>query len=194
MHRHDLLTRLSAYTPATAAEASAHRRIVQFVGDHAECFERGLTIGHVTGSAWLVDASGAKALLTHHRRLDKWLQVGGHADGDPDVLAVALREATEESGLGIIRPVSAGIFDVDVHRIPAHGDSPAHHHYDIRFLLQATGDGPLRVSDESIDLGWFTPVEVPRLDTDESVLRMNRKWAARLRSAGGSSDSSNTPG
>ncbi|MCH7719515.1 MAG: NUDIX hydrolase [Planctomycetes bacterium] len=194
MHRQDLLAKLIAYTPTTKAETRAHGRIVEFIGTHADCFERSLTVGHITGSAWLLDATGSKALLTHHRKLGKWLQLGGHADGDPDVLAVALRETTEESGLTDIRALSDEVFDVDVHRIRAHGDAPAHDHYDIRFLLQATSDDPIRISDESIDLRWFTHEEVPQLDTDESVLRMNRKWADRFPDAGNSDGSSGAMG
>ncbi|MCH7701301.1 MAG: NUDIX hydrolase [Planctomycetes bacterium] len=186
MHRQNLLAKLNAYTPTTEGESRAHGRMVEFVAAHPNCFERRLAVGHITGSAWLLDATGTKALLTHHRKLGKWLQLGGHADGDPDVLAVAVREATEESGLTDIRPLSGDIFDVDVHRIPAHGDTPAHDHYDIRFLLQATSDDPIRISDESIDLRWFTHAEVPLLDTDDSVLRMNRKWAARMAHSSGS--------
>ena len=135
MHRQNLLTKLNAYTPTTKAETRGHGRIVEFVAAHPNCFERRLAVGHITGSAWLLDATGTKALLTHHRKLGKWLQLGGHADGDSDVLAVALREATEESGLIDLRAVSDDIFDVDVHRIPAHGDTPAHDHYDIRFTV-----------------------------------------------------------
>ncbi len=177
MHRQDLLDKLNAYTPTADAEIRARQRILAFVEDHADCFERNLTIGHITGSAWLLDMTGSKVLLTHHRKLGKWLQLGGHTDGDPDVLAVALREATEESGLHDIRALSDDIFDLDVHHIPAHGDTPPHDHYDIRFLLQATTDAPISISDESLDLRWFTHDEVPHIDTDESVLRMNRKWA-----------------
>lgn len=194
MHRHDLLNKLNGYAPTAENETGAHRRIVDFVGAQADCFERSLTIGHITGSAWLVDVTGSTVLLTHHRKLGKWLQLGGHADGDPDVVAVALREATEESGLTDIRVLSDDIFDVDVHRIPGHGETPAHDHYDIRFLLQATTDDPIRISDESIALRWFTRAEVPQLDTDESVLRMNRKWAERFPDAGDSNGSSRATG
>src|SRR5215510_11521790 len=91
----------------------------QFVAANPNCFERSLQIGHVTGSAWIVDLDRTHALLTHHRKLNKWLQLGGHADGDPDILRVALREAREESNLDAIRPVSENIFDVDIHVIPA---------------------------------------------------------------------------
>lgn len=152
--------------------------MIAFVRRHPDCFERSLAIGHITGSAWILSGDGKRALLSHHRKLNKWLQLGGHADGDADVLRVALREAREESGLAGITPVSADIFDVDVHAIPARSGEPAHLHYDVRFLFRVTGDERFRVSDESHDLAWVAPDELPALGVDESVLRMHRKWLA----------------
>ena len=91
--------------------------------------------GHITGSAWVVDPAGSRLLLTHHRKLGKWLQLGGHSDGEPDTLAVALREAREESGLRV-RPISNAVLDIDIHTIPALKGEPAHLHYDVRFALR----------------------------------------------------------
>jgi 8-oxo-dGTP pyrophosphatase MutT (NUDIX family) len=149
------------------------------VAGHAECFERKLAIGHVTGSAWLVNRAGTHVLLTHHKKLDMWVQLGGHADGDADVFRVARREAQEESGLEAIEPVSAEIFDIDVHRIPARGTEPEHLHWDLRFAFRAAGGEAYRVSDESHDLAW---IEIARLETvtgEESMLRMARKWMGK---------------
>ncbi len=178
MHRRDLLDKLASYRPSEPHEQASREQMIAFVRRHPDCFERSLSIGHVTGSAWVLSADGSRALLSHHRKLNKWLQLGGHADGDAHVLRVALREAHEESGLVAIRPVSEDIFDVDVHKIPARGSEPAHLHYDVRFLFRVTGDERFRVSDESHDLAWVTPRELPALDVDESVLRMHRKWVA----------------
>ena len=147
-----------------------------FVTAHENCFERSCASGHITGSAWLLDSRQERALLTHHRKLDRWLQLGGHSDGDPDSLAVALREAREESGLAV-RPLDDSIFDLDVHLIPARGDEPAHYHFDVRFALCAD-DARFRVSDESHALRWIPIGEVDRLADDESVVRMARKWRA----------------
>ena len=121
----------------------------RFVEDNDDCFERSHRSGHITGSAWIVDLKREKVLLTHHHRLDKWMQLGGHADGDPDVLRVALREAREESGVEEIRALSESIFDVDVHEIPPRGDEPAHLHYDVRFLFEADSNLPLGITPES---------------------------------------------
>lgn len=154
------------------------QRLAAFVGAHEACFERSLQIGHVTGSAWIVDRSRAYTLLTHHGKLDKWLQLGGHADGESNVLNVALREALEESGLTSVRPITDEIFDVDIHPIPARGDEPEHFHYDIRFLLEADRGEPLQISSESKDLQWIAIERVSELTQEESVLRMVRKTLA----------------
>jgi len=176
MHREKLLQLLARHTPADAREHESLERMVAFVRGHADCFERSLTIGHITGSGWLISAYGSRALLTHHRKLNMWLQLGGHADGDSDVLAVALREAREESGLQRIEPVSTDIFDVDVHPIPARKSEPEHFHYDVRFLLRSAGCDEVIVSDESHELRWVTPEELEALDVDDSVRRMAKKW------------------
>ncbi len=96
-----------------------------FIDSHPDCFERSCQVGHITGSAWIVNRAGDRVLLTHHRKLGRWLQPGGHSDGDPDTLEVALREAREESGLDV-RALDEAIFDLDVHLIPARGHEPAH--------------------------------------------------------------------
>jgi 8-oxo-dGTP pyrophosphatase MutT (NUDIX family) len=117
-------------------------------------------------------------LLVHHRKLDKWLQPGGHADGDPDLLAVALREAREETGLTRLRAVSPEVFDVDRHWIPPRNDTPGHWHLDLRFLVEADPEEELIVSDESHDLMWVELTRVAVLNPEESMLRMVRKTVA----------------
>lgn len=176
MHRTALLNLLAAHEPYDDHEATMLRQTIAFVREHERCFERDLSVGHITGSAWLLDRSHGRVLLTFHRKLNMWLQLGGHAEGDPDVLAVAVREAHEESGLTDITPIHAGIFDVDIHPIPAHAKEPPHLHYDVRFLLEARGSDRFVVSDESHDLAWVSPEELLRFDVDDSVRRMHRKW------------------
>ena len=136
---------------------------------------RSLAIGHVTGSVWVIDRERSCALLTHHRKLDKWLQPGGHADGDPDILRVALREAREESGLEAIQAVSEQIFDIDIHTIPARGREPEHLHYDVRFLIEADRGAPLAVSEESRSLAWIPLGRIVELNPEESIARMVAK-------------------
>ncbi len=173
--RNSLFLQLDVYQPFNDYEARSLERLRRFVGEHEDCFERTLPDGHVTGSAWVVDLEREHVLLTHHVNLDKWLQLGGHADGEPDVLKVALREAREESGLQQIRPLSNEIFDVDVHEIPARGAQAAHYHYDIRFLFEADRRQTLQITAESKALAWVKITEVCKLTGEESVLRMVAK-------------------
>ncbi|MGD9637361.1 MAG: NUDIX hydrolase [Pirellulales bacterium] len=165
-------------------------RIVALVEAHADCFERTCRPGHITGAAWIVSADRHRCLLTHHRKLDRWLQLGGHADGETQIEEVALREAREESGLASfnIVPIAGALLplDLDVHQIPARFDvagnliEDAHEHHDVRFLLIAHPGQEIAASDESHEIGWFTSEEVLRLTSEESVLRMLYKAAAIL--------------
>lgn len=175
MLRSLLLRRLDRHRPLDEQEAAMTARLRRFVEEHEDCFERSLQVGHITGSAWIVDSARRFALLTHHRKLQKWLQLGGHSDGDPDTLRVSLREAQEESGLTSLRAVSGEIFDVDVHAIPARGREPDHFHYDVRFLLEADRGEPLIVSTESKSLAWVELERVAELNGERSVMRMVAK-------------------
>jgi 8-oxo-dGTP pyrophosphatase MutT (NUDIX family) len=140
------------------------------------CFQRTAFPAHFTGSALVVNADGSRVLLHHHRKLDRWLQFGGHCDGDEDILAVARREALEESGIQGLILASERPFDLDIHEIPAHGGDPVHFHYDVRFMLIAPETAAPVLSEESHDLRWFAPGELAALPLDESLRRMIRKW------------------
>jgi 8-oxo-dGTP pyrophosphatase MutT (NUDIX family) len=184
MHRRPLLVLLE---DALARQPENRERIARthrFVAAHPDCLLRSCVPGHVTGSAWIVSHDHARVLLTHHRKLGRWLQLGGHADGDPDLFAVALREAREESGLERFAtlPGDAGRLplDVDVHEIPAREAEPAHLHYDVRFLLLAEAAQELRLSDESHALRWVPWEELSGLVTEESLHRMARRARALL--------------
>ncbi len=175
MHRNYLLEKLKNYSPADAYENEMREKIISFVHQNSDCFERTLLVGHITGSAFIVNKQRTHTLLTHHHKLNKWLQLGGHSDGDFNTLNVALREAEEESGLKNIVPISENIFDVDVHEIPARKNEPTHFHYDIRFLFETDSSQPLTISSESKDLAWIPLNDIENFTTEESVLRMVRK-------------------
>jgi len=175
--REQLIAGLRAFAAAAtdARDQNLAGEFAQFAAAHADCLLRSCVPGHFTGSAWVVDSGRRRTLLTHHRKLDKWLQLGGHADGEADLDEVALREAQEESGLTGVKLVTPEIFDLDRHLIPARKDEPAHWHYDVRFLLEADPAEPLVVTSESKDLAWVELVEVARLNPEASMLRMVRR-------------------
>jgi 8-oxo-dGTP pyrophosphatase MutT (NUDIX family) len=172
MHRNPLLQLLENHKPFNQEEAQFKQQMIEFVNQNPECFERSLLIGHITGSAWIVDKSQQFTLLTHHRKLDKWFQTGGHCDGDSDVLNVALKEAREETGLTDIQAISTNIFDIDIHEIPERKGVPTHLHYDVRFLLKADMNEPLIISSESSDLAWVELSKVSQLNDSQSIMRM----------------------
>ena len=169
------LLRAHAVQPLDPHEAAMTADTIRFVEEHADCLLRSCAPGHLTGSAWIVSPDRTRTLLTHHHKLDKWQQLGGHADGDPDLLAVALREAREESGLTRLRVVVAAIFDLDRHSIPARKSDPEHYHYDLRFMIEADPAEPLTISSESKDLAWVEIARVTALNPEESMARMVRK-------------------
>ena len=173
------LAAFDRYAAKHPKEASTVAQFRAFARAHADAAERTLAIGHLTGSAWLVDACGTRVLLTHHKKLGRWLQLGGHADGDVDLARVALREAEEESGLRDL-VVEPELFDLDRHWIPARGVEPGHWHYDARFVVRATGSEDFVVGEESHDLAWRDVADIA-VDpaSDDSLRRMARKWLAR---------------
>jgi 8-oxo-dGTP pyrophosphatase MutT (NUDIX family) len=122
-----------------------------------------------------------QVLLTHHKKLGRWLQLGGHSDGHPLTWEVALREAYEESGLGFLKlygspqPTVYLPFDVDAHRIPARGAEAAHIHYDLRYVVFGDSSAPLTITSESHDLRWVSMDEVALLSDEPSLLRMVHK-------------------
>jgi len=177
MHREPVLTLLRAHALRVLDphEAAMTADTIRFVTERADCLLRSCAPGHLTGSAWIVSPDRRRTLLTHHRKLDKWLQLGGHAEGEGDLLAVAGREAREESGLARVHAITPEIFDVDRHWIPPRKTDPGHYHYDLRFMFEADPDEPLAISSESKDLAWVELTQVTTLNPEESMARMVRK-------------------
>lgn len=162
---------IDTYQPADSAQQQEKQRVLNFIDEHPDCLNRSCLTGHLTASALVVDENGNRFLLHHHRKLRRWLQFGGHCDGDGNLVHVAWREAVEESGIESLA-IAPEIVDVDIHRIPNHETVPEHLHLDVRFLIYApTGEVP-RISEESDEIRWFTPEDLASIHADESVERL----------------------
>lgn len=170
-----LIKLLANYHSPNQHQQDCKQKMREFLGSSNNCFSRENQSGHFTASAFVINKQGDKFLLMHHAKLDKWVQLGGHCDGDPDILSVAIKEAQEESGCLKIRPISPTIFDLDIHSIPAIANIAPHRHYDVRFLLQIDDSSLLKSNAESKELKWFSAKD-PLPTESISVIRMKNKW------------------
>src|SRR5512143_1358068 len=173
--REALLRALDTYRGAEPGDEEAVSRFRKFLA-RDDPFRREDPEGHVTASAVVV-RPGNEFLLVFHRKLDRWLQPGGHVEaGDATLFDTAVREAREETGISDFEaPLGDSILDLDVHAIPAFGDDPAHFHYDVRFLLTVGGSGA-----PGPGTRWFPFAAVGPADTDGSLVRAVGKAAIRL--------------
>ena len=184
--RSRILRMLAAHQPADAAEERAIQLMTRMIAAHPRILSRRCQPGHITASALILHAASGRALLHYHKRLDRWLQVGGHADDEGDLAAVALREAREETGLPDLRfsrpGASARPIDCDAHVIPAAGEAPRHLHLDFRYLLWTRQPENLRPAPgESTRFRWLSVDEALALEgVDEGLKRLLRKARRQL--------------
>lgn len=174
MNRSHLIEQLENYQSFDLQEEDMRARMEKFVKQYENCFERSLLIGHVTGSAWVVNQKRTKVLLIHHAKLQKWLQPGGHCDGNANVYEVALTELLEETGLSPIDHIKS-IFDVDIHIIPERKGVPEHEHFDVRYLFEIDEKQPIIQNHETNGIQWIEISKVGQLTAELSVLRMVEK-------------------
>lgn len=169
---------LDAFSPADAVEA-AHKGAMLDLLRVADPFARDHFVpGHFTASAFVLSPDGQHLLLIFHEKFRRWLQPGGHVEpDDPDIIAAAIREVAEETGVTDLSVVG-GIFDVDVHDIPARKGEPAHQHFDVRVLLRAHNSS-IAAATDALDARWIPLPEIHLVETDESVMRAVRKLANR---------------
>lgn len=175
MNRELLVQALRAYQTTYREEQPFREQFLELL-QHPRSFHRDHLPGHITGSAWILSEDRSHVLLTLHTKLGKWLQPGGHADGDENVARVAHRELEEETGLTNVTQLIPTFFDIDIHLIPARKEFPQHLHYDLRFLFEAPIDAPLVITRESRDLKWIHVSKLDRLvESSPSVMRMASK-------------------
>lgn len=172
----DLLRQeLSAYQSSFEEEQKFKQPMIELL-TFPDCFERSLLHAHFTASVWVVDATFSFALLTHHAKLDRWLQLGGHADGMENLRAVSQKELEEESGLTGAKLYADAIFDIDIHKIPERKGAPEHDHYDVRFLYVGDMAEAIRKNHESNEVAWKPFDSIPLLcNRNDSILRMIAK-------------------
>lgn len=173
---------IGGYSPEKARDHDMWSRLGRFCASEPRAFDRDPATGHVTASAFVLSADMSSVLLTHHAKLDRWLQLGGHCDGISDAPFVAQKEAYEESGLSRLEMLSQQVFDVDIHEIPASPKECAHLHYDVRFLFRAAA-GEIQVSHESHALEWVPVDRLEERTTAPSVLVLREKLPGFLRGA-----------
>jgi 8-oxo-dGTP pyrophosphatase MutT (NUDIX family) len=169
-----LLAQLRVYEPADAAEAGHRAAMVDLLTYGADPFARGHFMpGHITASCYIVDGAG-RLLLHHHKRLDRWLQMGGHVEGDETPELAALREGREESGLDDLEAVQ--LLDLDIHAIPAGRGEPDHDHFDVRYLARTARPEGISIDRaESNDLAWVELDRAAELMPGPESLRVIRK-------------------
>lgn len=180
MHRKELLQLLKDYQPRFMDEMGFVTRSLSYIEQHEDCFYRELWPAHVTGSAWVVNPDRSRVLMMHHKKLNQWFQPGGHADGDADIVRVALKETEEETGISAedIKLVDGSIFDVDIHSIAPYGNDPEHEHIDVRFLLEVDDSIAVPGNDESHEVLWIDLLNVSHYNRNRSTYRMLEKTRA----------------
>lgn len=177
MHRQAALALLKSYEPLDDRDGKTRDQTIAFIEAHEDCLMRTCLTGHLTASAFVLNPQRDSLLLLHHRKLDRWLQPGGHADGDADLLKVAIREVEEETGLPA-RALMSKLFDIDIHEIPARKSDPAHLHFDFRFALESSSSA-ININDESFDARWISLQDVESFTSEPSIVRMVHRWRTR---------------
>lgn len=172
------LTVARAEVAGAGGPQPVQHRILAFIDEHEDALLRSCRPGHLTGSAMLVDAPAERCVLLLHAKLGRWLQPGGHADGEGDLAEVALREAAEETGLAGLT-VDRPALDLDIHRVDPPEDAP-HDHLDVRYLVRAPAGSEPTSNHESHEVRWVPFAELGEYDPDEGLVRLAAAARARL--------------
>lgn len=159
-----------SFTPSDDQQRAIQARLLAFVDAHPDALARSCVDGHLTGSALVVDHRAERVLFLLHRKAGRWLQPGGHADGDANLAAVARREAEEETGIAGLAVVVPAV-DLDIHQVAFVGEVP-HLHLDVRFVVLAPEGAQVHGNHESDALRWVTVDQLDQLDLDAGTHRL----------------------
>ena len=184
----EIYEQIKAYRPWNEQERQDQVLILEFLRKNSDAFYRTNLLAHMTASAWVVNPQRSKVLMVYHRLYDSWSWAGGHADGEEDLLAVALREVREETGVQRLRPVTEEIYSLEVLTVDGHEKHgryvPRHLHLNVTYLLEAEEDQPLRVCEaENSGVAWFSLADALSASTEPwFVERIYKKLNEKLNS------------
>lgn len=185
MSREDVIRKIGEYEPANEQETEDKALMLSWLEHNDDAFSRENAIAHVTVSGWVVNKDRSKVLMVYHNIYDSWSWLGGHADGETDLLSVAVKEVKEESGLAEVHPVSEDIMSLEVLTVDGHEKKgryvSSHLHMNVTFLLEADSESVLSIkADENSDVAWFTPEEALGKSTEPwFVERIYKKLLAK---------------
>ena len=184
----EIYEQIKAYRPWNEQERQDQVLILDFLRKNSDAFYRTNLLAHMTASAWVVNPQRSKVLMVYHRLYDSWSWAGGHADGEEDLLAVALREVREETGVQRLRPVTEEIYSLEVLTVDGHEKHgryvPSHLHLNVTYLLEAEEDQPLRICEaENSGVAWFSLADALSASTGPwFVERIYKKLNEKLNS------------
>lgn len=166
------LEEIKSYQPFNEQEASDKQAMLSFLASHLDAYSRENLSGHMTASCWILNQTHDKVLFAFHNLYQSYAWLGGHADGEEDLLKVALKEAKEESGLSNVKPISKEIFSLEILSVEGHIKKekyvPSHLHYNLTYLLEADENETLSIkSDENSSLAWFSFDEALKVSKEE---------------------------
>ena len=182
-----IIEEIKKYRPCNAQEQRDQTLILDFLEKNGDAFLRSNLLAHMTASSWIVNPERTKTLMVYHNLYDSWSWTGGHADGETDLLSVALREAREETGIEHVRPLSPEIFSLEVLTVDGHEKRgeyvPSHLHMNVTYLLEAEESDTLRIcKEENSGVAWFTLEEALKASTEPwFVERIYKKLNGKLR-------------
>lgn len=183
----EIYEQIKAYRPWNEQERQDQVLILDFLRKNPDAFYRTNLLAHMTASAWVVNPQRSKVLMVYHRLYDSWSWAGGHADGEEDLLAVALREVREETGIQRLRPVTEEIYSLEVLTVDGHEKHdryvPSHLHLNVTYLLEAEEDQPLRVCEaENSGVAWFSLADALSASTEPWFIeRIYKKLNEKLK-------------